>query len=97
MGLREPGGRWGGLDQPAVARQIAAPTLVIAGDLDPIVPARNAHILARHIPTAQLHLVHGAGHLLLLDQPDHCARLIADLLQAPGRDQGAPPVFGLSR
>jgi poly(3-hydroxyoctanoate) depolymerase len=60
--------------------RIAAPTLVLAGDRDPIVPPRNARILARHIPSACLELVAGAGHLLLLDQADRCAALIADFL-----------------
>jgi pimeloyl-ACP methyl ester carboxylesterase len=60
--------------------RIAAPTLVLAGDRDPIVPARNARILARRIPTARLELVHGAGHLLLLDEAEHSAALIADFL-----------------
>ncbi len=63
--------------------RIAAPTLVLAGDRDPIVPLRNARILARRIPTARLELVHGAGHLLLLDQAEHCAALIAAFL-GPG-------------
>jgi poly(3-hydroxyoctanoate) depolymerase len=60
--------------------RIAAPTLVLSGDRDPIVPPRNARILARRIPSAQLELVHGAGHLLLFDQAEHCAAVIADFL-----------------
>jgi poly(3-hydroxyalkanoate) depolymerase len=60
--------------------RITAPTLVIAGDHDPIVPPRNARILARRIPAARLELVPGAGHLLLLDRAEHCATLIADFL-----------------
>jgi poly(3-hydroxyoctanoate) depolymerase len=60
--------------------RITAPTLVIAGDRDPIVPPRNARILARAIPSARLELVHGAGHLLLLDQAERCATTIADFL-----------------
>jgi pimeloyl-ACP methyl ester carboxylesterase len=64
--------------------RIAAPSLVLAGDCDPIVPVRNARFLARRIPTAQLELVHGAGHLLLLDQSERCAELIADFLAGPG-------------
>jgi poly(3-hydroxyoctanoate) depolymerase len=71
--------------------RIGAPTLVIAGDRDPIVPPRSAHLLARRIPTAQLELVPGAGHLLLLDQPDHCAAVIADFLT---HDQGASAGHG---
>jgi poly(3-hydroxyoctanoate) depolymerase len=60
--------------------RIATPTLVLAGDRDPIVPSRNARLLARRIRGARLELVHGAGHLLLLDRPQHCAALIADFL-----------------
>lgn len=65
--------------------RIAAPTLVLAGDHDPIVPPRNARILARRIPDARLELVPGAGHLLLLDQAERCASLITDFL-----DRGSP-------
>jgi poly(3-hydroxyoctanoate) depolymerase len=60
--------------------RIATATLVLAGDRDPIVPSRNARLLARRIRGARLELVHGAGHLLLLDRPQHCAALIADFL-----------------
>ena len=60
--------------------RIAAPTLVLSGDRDPIVPPRNAHILAGGIPTAQLELVPGAGHLLVLDRVEHCAAVIAEFL-----------------
>jgi len=63
--------------------RIDAPTLVLAGDRDPIVPARNARILARRIPNGRLELVHGAGHLLLLDEAERSAALIADFLR-PG-------------
>jgi poly(3-hydroxyalkanoate) depolymerase len=71
--------------------RITAPTLVIAGDSDPIVPPRNARILARRIPSAQLELVPGAGHLLLLDRAEYCAGVIADFLdhEQIERDDGA--------
>ena len=73
--------------------RIGAPTLVLAGDRDPIVPPRNARLLARRIPAAQLELVPGAGHLLLLDQPDHCAAIITDFLdheQGMSAGHGSP-------
>jgi pimeloyl-ACP methyl ester carboxylesterase len=77
--------------------RIAAPTLVLAGDRDPIVPPRNARILARNIPSARLELVPGAGHLLLFDQAVHCAAVVADFLneepepQSPQRDGPSDP------
>jgi poly(3-hydroxyalkanoate) depolymerase len=48
------------------------PTLVLAGDDDPIVPLANARILAARIPNAQLRVV-DCGHLFLLTR----ARVLA--------------------
>ena len=59
------------------------PTLVLAGDDDPIVPLINARILTRLIPDARLHIVTGGGHLFLLEQPDTIAGLITDFLRNP--------------
>jgi poly(3-hydroxyalkanoate) depolymerase len=46
---------------------IKQPTLVIAGDDDPIIPAANPRLMARLIPNAQLHLYRG-GHLALVTE-----------------------------
>jgi pimeloyl-ACP methyl ester carboxylesterase len=56
------------------------PTLVPAGDADPIVPSINARILAHRIPNSELELVPGAGHLLLLEQADTSAATIVKFL-----------------
>ncbi|HEX4109109.1 MAG TPA: alpha/beta fold hydrolase [Solirubrobacteraceae bacterium] len=45
------------------------PTLIIAGDDDPIIPLANARLMAGLIPDARLRIVKGGGHLLLLDEP----------------------------
>ena len=37
-------------------------------------------ILARRIPRASLHIVHGGGHLFLLERPAEVAALVADFL-----------------
>jgi poly(3-hydroxyoctanoate) depolymerase len=68
-------------------RHLAQPTLVLAGDDDPIVPATNARILAWRIPDSRLEIIRGGGHLFLLERPAETARLIADFLEAP-----RPPV-----
>ena len=57
------------------------PTLVQAGDDDPIVPLVNGRILARCIPGARLHVVHGGGHLFLLERPAEMAALVVDFLR----------------
>jgi poly(3-hydroxyalkanoate) depolymerase len=61
-------------------RTLQQPTLILAGDDDPIVPPINAKILARCIPHARLHIVTGGGHLFLLERPAEAARLISDFL-----------------
>ena len=60
--------------------RLRQPTLVLAGDDDPIVPLVNGRILARCIPNARLHVVHGAGHLFLLERPKEIAALVAEFL-----------------
>jgi pimeloyl-ACP methyl ester carboxylesterase len=42
--------------------QIKAPTLVIAGDADRIIPPENSKIIASRIPGAELVMVKNAGH-----------------------------------
>jgi poly(3-hydroxyalkanoate) depolymerase len=59
---------------------LGQPTLVINGDDDPIVPLANGRMLARMIPGARLHVVHGGGHLFLLEQPAEIAGLVTDFL-----------------
>ena len=43
-------------------RRIAAPTLVIHGEDDPLVPVAAGHDLAQHIPGARLSIIPGMGH-----------------------------------
>jgi poly(3-hydroxyalkanoate) depolymerase len=50
--------------------RLTQPTLVVAGDDDPVVPLANARLLASRIPHARLHVVRGGGHLFLLDEPE---------------------------
>jgi len=64
--------------------RLRPPTLVLAGDDDPIVPLVNGHMLARLIPHARLHVVRGGGHLFLLERPDEMAALVTRFLAAPG-------------
>ena len=44
--------------------KLRPPTLILAGDDDPIIPLVNARIMHRLIPGSQLHVYHG-GHLAL--------------------------------
>ena len=62
--------------------QLTAPTLVVAGAEDTLVPSANSEILASRIPNARLVLVDGWGHLLLYDGTSGAGTLIAEFLGA---------------
>jgi 3-oxoadipate enol-lactonase len=48
---------------------ITAPTLVVHGEEDRVIPSGNARLLAGAIPGAELKLWPGAGHLYTTDEP----------------------------
>lgn len=50
--------------------EIAAPTLVIHGESDRLVPPGNAKLISERIPGAKLVLIPHASHLFLTDQTD---------------------------
>lgn len=64
-------------------RSVEQPTLVLAGDDDPLVPVLNGRILASLIPHARLVVVRGGGHLSLLQLAPAMAGLVADFLAPP--------------
>ena len=62
-------------------RLIRTPTLIVAGDDDPIIPAINAQLIARLIPAAELHLYRG-GHLALVTEAPALAPVVERFLDA---------------
>ena len=64
------------------------PTLILAGDDDPIIPLVNARIMHRLIPRSKLHVYHG-GHLELVAQPDRLASVVEAFLNADPPRTGA--------
>ncbi|RNM17037.1 alpha/beta fold hydrolase [Nocardioides pocheonensis] len=59
---------------------ICAPTLIIAGNDDPIAPSVNAKVMARLIRRSELHILEGAGHMMLFDSPEISAPLVSRFL-----------------
>ncbi|CAN5702989.1 poly(3-hydroxyalkanoate) depolymerase [soil metagenome] len=55
-------------------------TMVVHGRADPVSPVLNARLMSATLPNAQLHIVPGAGHLLLLDDPTVVTPAILDFL-----------------
>jgi pimeloyl-ACP methyl ester carboxylesterase len=45
--------------------QIKAPTLVVTGADDVLIPAKNSEIIAAQIPPAKLHIIAGVGHAFM--------------------------------
>jgi 3-oxoadipate enol-lactonase len=62
--------------------RIQAPTLVIHGKADDIVPFDRAEALAAGIPDARLHALDGVGHIPWVERPDLVAPSIIDFLLA---------------
>jgi len=67
--------RWGIPDPSKLARlaAITQPTLVANGDDDPMMITENSHLLARHLPRAQLRIYPDAGHGFLDQYPKEFA------------------------
>jgi pimeloyl-ACP methyl ester carboxylesterase len=64
-------------------REVAAPTTVIWGSDDRIAPPRTGRILAARMRQAQLHVLAGAGHTPMADQPAAFNRLLRQALEGP--------------
>ena len=63
---------------------IRHPTLVMAGDDDPIIPLINARIMHRLIPGSELHVYRG-GHLDAIADPGRLAPVVEAFLTAQTR------------
>jgi pimeloyl-ACP methyl ester carboxylesterase len=66
---------------PLVSR-ITAPSLVVRGELSPILPADMAARLGASIPRAEVVEIKGAYHHLTLDAPDAFARVLERFLRS---------------
>jgi poly(3-hydroxyalkanoate) depolymerase len=69
--------------------KLKPPTLILAGDDDPIIPLANARIMHRLIPDSQLHVYQG-GHLELAADSGRLAATVEAFLDAdlsPDRSQ----------
>jgi 3-oxoadipate enol-lactonase len=62
--------------------QITAPTFVIHGESDRLVPPANGKIIAERIPGAKLVIIPNASHILSTDQPDAVHHAVLDFLDA---------------
>jgi pimeloyl-ACP methyl ester carboxylesterase len=59
---------------------IRCPTLVLAGELDPITPVADAEDIVRAIPHGELRVFEGAGHGVFRDKPDEALEVIREFV-----------------
>lgn len=64
-----------------VLGRIDVPTLVVAGDHDPVIPARTSRRTAEHIPGARFEVIRDAGHTPQEERPGQLVDLLRDFLQ----------------
>ncbi|RNM11793.1 alpha/beta fold hydrolase [Nocardioides pocheonensis] len=72
----------------ALSTSVAAagkPTLVLWGDRDRILPARQLEEARRLLPHASSHLIEGVGHMPQIERPDEFATLVLDFLASVDR------------
>ncbi len=62
--------------------QIAAPTLILHGEDDRVVPVQNARLLAQKIPDARLEIFPGGGHAFNIEMDDAFNQAVTEFLQA---------------
>jgi pimeloyl-ACP methyl ester carboxylesterase len=74
---------------------LQVPTLVLAGESDPLVPPVNTRIFVSRMPSCRWHVVPDAGHLFLIDQVRDAAGAIDEFLAEA--ELAIPPVAGRRR
>jgi pimeloyl-ACP methyl ester carboxylesterase len=65
---------------PSESGTITAPTLIIWGERDELLPLRDGYLLAAAIPGSRLVVYENTGHLVLWEQPERVATDLADFV-----------------
>jgi pimeloyl-ACP methyl ester carboxylesterase len=68
------------LDYTPTLPKIAAPTLVIAGESDVLVPPAQSQEMQKSIPGSTLAVITGAGHMAPMEQPQQVSRAMQQFL-----------------
>ncbi|HEV3002562.1 MAG TPA: alpha/beta fold hydrolase [Solirubrobacteraceae bacterium] len=69
-------------DASARLEEISAPTLVVHGTADGMLPSSNSRLIAERIPGARLVELEGVGHLFWWEQPERSAELVREHVRA---------------
>lgn len=67
-------------DRKDRVKDIRAPTLVVHGDKDPLIPHENGVRLAERIPGSRLVTLEGVGHVPCFEAPEELAKIVLGFL-----------------
>jgi 3-oxoadipate enol-lactonase len=62
------------------AKMITAPTVVVHGDLDRLMPPANGDNVHAEIPGSELRTLSGVGHMFFWEKPEESAQIITEFL-----------------
>ena len=65
--------------------RVQAPTLILFGEHDKVVPPANAQLLADKIPNSAVTILPDAGHFFPLETPDAAVQAVVDFMDAQAR------------
>lgn len=60
--------------------EVRAPTLILFGEYDRVVPPENAHLLAQQIPHAEVVILKNAGHFFPFETPEQANQAVTGFL-----------------
>ncbi len=64
--------------------RIDVPTLIVCGNADVMTPLEYSEFLREHIENSKLAVVHGAGHMVMLEKPSEFNKLVKDFSERIG-------------
>jgi pimeloyl-ACP methyl ester carboxylesterase len=79
-------------DVSTEALSIRAPTLLIWGDRDTLVPLSMAAQWRRAVPSSRLVVMPGVGHVPMVERPREFAKLLLEFLDEPRNSFGGRPM-----
>ncbi|MBN1178206.1 MAG: alpha/beta fold hydrolase [Anaerolineae bacterium] len=62
-------------------KDVTAPTLILFGEHDKVVPPANAELLAQQIPGSRIVILPGAGHMFPIEAPEAAVEAITAFLE----------------
>ena len=61
--------------------EIVAPAFIVCGTQDHLTPSKYSVYLRDHLSRAELHLVEGAGHMVMVERPSAVVEALSAFLQ----------------